>query len=73
MKVRLNENGWPIIDFEFDNGWTALIVPMAHGLNSCACWPTKLGALDTSGIGPQEAFDDEVVAFLAEVMARPKL
>lgn len=69
MKLLTNPDGWPVIHFEFDNGWTASVLPMSHGLSSCSSWLTKQR---TSDIGPQEAFDDEVANWVNEVAKRGK-
>jgi len=61
---------WVDIDgavrFSFDNGWTASLMPMGHGLTSCIVFPTKGGK---GSVGPQEAFDDEVADWLVQVAA----
>lgn len=60
------------IKFNFSNGWTASIIASAHGLNSCMAIPRVRGKLK-SIVGPQEAFDDELPAWIAEIAAMPEI
>lgn len=59
------------IRFNLDNGWTASVIIGGHGLNSCCALPNVRGHKAVNG--PQEAFDGEVVTWLAEVAAWPEL
>lgn len=70
--------GWPRLRFNFSNGWSASVVirtgrdKTSAQLAALACAPTSQWQEGKTELGSQEAFPDEVIAYLAEVAARPK-
>lgn len=71
----------PRIRFNFDNGWSASVVLFTHadGPKPCEAMLAALAAAPTghwgenmTELGSQEAWPDEVIAFLAEIAARAK-
>jgi hypothetical protein len=66
----------PRLRFNFSNGWTASVVVrtaedrITGATARLACWPTA-GQEERFEVGEQEAFPDEVAAYLAAVATRP--
>lgn len=72
MYVTRNEA--TLVRLDFANGWTVSLRLDRRVSTSCASWHTASGIARTGfHFGEQEASDDEVAAYIAEVAGRPPL
>jgi len=76
MRAFVNEEEHPVVQFDFDNGWTVSIVKRgSNDVCNCAVasWPTRNSADDKIQHHGSELSDQEIAELMGDISTRKKV